>query len=56
MYKRQPNQTIKAVPGTEYLYSSIIWAGSMSYTRIETLPFGTLPPTLVWHNTATTPP
>ena len=51
-----PNQTLKVVPGTEYLYSSIIWAGSMSYTRIETLPLGTLPPTLVWHNTATTPP
>lgn len=51
-----PNQTIKVVAGTEYLYSSIVWSGTTSYTRIETLPLGTLPPALVWHNTATTPP
>lgn len=44
-----PNQTLKVVPGTEYLYSSIIWAGSMSYTRIETINPG-------FHVTATTPP
>lgn len=51
-----PNLTIKVVAGTEYLYSSIVWSGSTSYTRIETLPTGLLPPALVWHNTATTPP
>ena len=50
-----PNQTIKVVTGTEYLYSSIVWSGT-SYTRIETVPTGDTPPALVWHNTATTPP
>ena len=54
-----PNQTIKVVDGTEFLYSSIVYTSyyPASYTRVETIPTGpaySYP--LVWHNTATTPP
>jgi hypothetical protein len=51
-----PNQTLKEVIGTEYLYSSLVYTSATDYTRTETIPTGFLAPQLVWYVTATTPP
>lgn len=49
-----PNQMIKQVSGTEYLYFSMVYTSGTDYIRTETTYPGTIGPD--WHVTATTPP